>query len=296
MQAAFATPLGLRSGGPPFEVSLTRKRIHATNFRSPTCCVSSTAQLASHRRARRESNSTHDETNLTQSRVLSRVHTLRNANTRPERRNLELDLSSMTQYAAPPPSAPHTLSPRGAGPYTTDRQAETVRGVASAPATAVLANGTETFVRHLDTSKTTSDVKQTSDRSHNRQSATAYTETRPRQSRGAVVLPPMRYRIESRTVPSEEVARWSRCAKPVPKPEPHEIMPRRRGRNSLRRIEEAEHFRRYMVLRRQLKPWSDDFRSIHGRTPTLADVHKTGVPGLLERFLEYLDALDGLRS
>jgi hypothetical protein len=88
---------------------------------------------------------------------------------------------------------------------------------------------------------------------------------------------------------------YSRYARPVPAALPHEVLPRRRGRDSLRRAEEAEHFRKYLFLRRQLKPWSDQFRGAHGRTPSLEDVHKAGVPGLLDRFVEYLDALEGLR-
>lgn len=50
-----------------------------------------------------------------------------------------------------------------------------------------------------------------------------------------------------------------------------------------------------MYLRRLLKPWSDSFRARNGRTPSLVDVHDAQVPGLFDRFVEYLDALDGLR-
>lgn len=82
---------------------------------------------------------------------------------------------------------------------------------------------------------------------------------------------------------------------PVPDPKPHEILRPKRGRNSRRRTREAEYFRRYMYLRRQLKPWSDEFRRTHGRTPSLIDVHASDVPGLLDRFVEYLDALESLR-
>lgn len=72
-------------------------------------------------------------------------------------------------------------------------------------------------------------------------------------------------------------------------------MPTRRGRDSRRRVRDAEHFRRYIYLRRQLKPWSDAFRAQHGRTPSLIDVHASDIPGLLDRFVEYLEALEGLR-
>lgn len=72
-------------------------------------------------------------------------------------------------------------------------------------------------------------------------------------------------------------------------------MPRRRGRNGLKRVRQAEHFRQYMYLRRQLKPWSDAFREEHGRTPSLVDVHEANIPGLLDRFVEYLEALNELR-
>lgn len=82
---------------------------------------------------------------------------------------------------------------------------------------------------------------------------------------------------------------------PVPAAKPHEILRPARGRNSRRRTREAEYFRRYMYLRRQLKPWSDEFRTMHGRTPSLIDVHASEVPGLLDRFVEYLEALEGLR-
>lgn len=88
---------------------------------------------------------------------------------------------------------------------------------------------------------------------------------------------------------------YTRYTRPVPAAKPHEILPTRRGRNSRRRVKEAEHFRKYMFLRRQLKPWSDDFRAKHGRTPNLVDVHKSEIPGLLDRFVEYLEVLEGLR-
>ncbi|PXF48174.1 hypothetical protein BWQ96_02126 [Gracilariopsis chorda] len=94
--------------------------------------------------------------------------------------------------------------------------------------------------------------------------------------------------------PPATPARTYRYA-PVPAPKPHEILRPKRGRNSRRRTREAEYFRRYMYLRRQLKPWSDDFRRKHGRTPSLIDVHASDVPGLLDRFVEYLDALESLR-
>lgn len=87
----------------------------------------------------------------------------------------------------------------------------------------------------------------------------------------------------------------SRFAQPVPAPKPHEIMQPKRGRNSRRRIIEAEQFRKYIYLRRQLKPWSDDFRAKHGRTPSLIDVHASDIPGLMDRFVEYLEALELLR-
>lgn len=87
----------------------------------------------------------------------------------------------------------------------------------------------------------------------------------------------------------------SRFSQPVPDAQPHEVMPTRRGRDSRRRVREAEHFRRYIYLRRQLKPWSDDFRAQHGRTPSLIDVHASDIPGLLDRFVEYLEALEGIR-
>lgn len=90
--------------------------------------------------------------------------------------------------------------------------------------------------------------------------------------------------------------RQSRFLKPVPPPRPEEILPRKRGRNGLKRVHQAEHFRQYIYLRRQLKPWSDAFRKKHGRTPSLVDVHQSNVPGLLDRFVEYLEALDRLRE
>lgn len=83
---------------------------------------------------------------------------------------------------------------------------------------------------------------------------------------------------------------------PVPTALPHEVLPPARGRDSRRKIRSAEHFRKYMYLRRLLKPWSESFREKHGRTPTLVDVHEAQVPGLLDRFVEYLNALDGMRT
>lgn len=87
-----------------------------------------------------------------------------------------------------------------------------------------------------------------------------------------------------------------RFLQPVPEAKPHEIVRPRRGRDSQKRIRMAEQFRRYLYLRKLLKPWSDLFRSKHNRTPTLVDVHDAEVPGLLDRFIEYLEALDALRS
>lgn len=95
---------------------------------------------------------------------------------------------------------------------------------------------------------------------------------------------------------SRSAASYSRFAQPVPKPLPHEILPVRRGRNARKHVMQAEYFRQYMFLRRQLKPWSEEFRAIHGRIPNLEDVHEAGVPGLLDRFVEYLEALEKLRS
>lgn len=83
---------------------------------------------------------------------------------------------------------------------------------------------------------------------------------------------------------------------PVPRALPHEVLKPARGRGSRKRMRTAEHFRKYMYLRRLLSPWSEAFREKHGRTPTLVDVHEAQVPGLLDRFVEYLNALDGLRS
>lgn len=87
-----------------------------------------------------------------------------------------------------------------------------------------------------------------------------------------------------------------RFVDPVPEPLPFEVLKPRRGRDSSRRIREAEHFRQYMYLRRLLKPWSEQFRERFGRTPSLVDVHDAAIPGLLDRFVEYLDAVDGLRN
>ncbi len=87
-----------------------------------------------------------------------------------------------------------------------------------------------------------------------------------------------------------------RFTTPVPPPRPDEVLPPSRGRNARKRVIQAEHFRQYIYLRRQLKPWSDSFRAKYGRTPSLVDVHQAGVPGLLDRFVEYLEALDRLRS
>lgn len=87
----------------------------------------------------------------------------------------------------------------------------------------------------------------------------------------------------------------SRFSRPVPPAKPCELPSPRRGRDSRRRIRQAENFRRYLYLRRQLKPWSDSFRAKHGRTPSLLDVYEQDIPGLLERFVEYLDALENLR-
>lgn len=94
------------------------------------------------------------------------------------------------------------------------------------------------------------------------------------------------------SVANQEI--W-RFLQPVPDPKPHEIVAPRRGRDSQKRIRMAEQFRRYLYLRKLLKPWSDLFRSKYDRTPTLVDVHDANVPGLLDRFIEYLDALDALR-
>lgn len=86
-----------------------------------------------------------------------------------------------------------------------------------------------------------------------------------------------------------------RFLQPVPEPKPHEILAPRRGRDSQKRIRTGEYLRRYMYLRKLLKPWSDRFREKYNRTPTLVDVHDANIPGLLERFIEYLDTLDALR-
>ncbi|CAN8067929.1 unnamed protein product [Agarophyton chilense] len=90
--------------------------------------------------------------------------------------------------------------------------------------------------------------------------------------------------LPTTSVPAGRVSRFT----PVPPPKPHEILRPRRGRNARRRTKDAESFRRYMYLRRQLKPWSDEFRRKHGRTPGLIDVHASDVPGLLDRFVEFL--------
>lgn len=87
-----------------------------------------------------------------------------------------------------------------------------------------------------------------------------------------------------------------RFTDPVPKALPHEIMPKKRGRDARRRARDAENFRKYMYLRRLLKPWSDNFRRKYGHTPTLVDVHDAAIPGLLDRFIEYLDAVEALRA
>lgn len=96
--------------------------------------------------------------------------------------------------------------------------------------------------------------------------------------------------------PYESAEYCTRFTQPVPKALPHEVFPVRRGRNARRNVEQAEYFRQYMFLRRQLKPWSEKFRAAHGRTPSLEDVHKADIPGLLDRFIDYLEALDKLRS
>jgi hypothetical protein len=107
----------------------------------------------------------------------------------------------------------------------------------------------------------------------------------------------VRLRAEAAVAPPPlPVRTYPHLTRPVPDALPHEVLPKRRGRNAMRRVREAESFRVYMVLRRQLKPWSDQFRTIHGRTPDLADVHKAGVPGLLDRFVDYLEALQSLRG
>lgn len=138
---------------------------------------------------------------------------------------------------------------------------------------------------------------------------TAQTSSRRQRSRcpcafisPASFLPPYP-NLHLRHIPTAAVAspspttspRQSRFSRPVPPPKPHEIPSPRRGRDSRRRIRQAENFHRYIYLRRQLKPWSDSFRSKHGRTPSLLDVYKQDIPGLLERFVEYLDALENLR-
>ena len=90
-------------------------------------------------------------------------------------------------------------------------------------------------------------------------------------------------------------AKITRYAQPVPKAKPSEVVPPRRGRDSKRRTRDAESFRKYLILRKQLKPWSDAFRTRHGRTPSLIDAHASEIPGLGDRFVEYLDALNDLR-
>lgn len=95
---------------------------------------------------------------------------------------------------------------------------------------------------------------------------------------------------------SKKTRGHGRFTSPVPPPRPDEILPPRRGRNARQSVIQAEHFRKYIYLRRQLKPWSDSFRTKYGRTPSLLDVHQANVPGLLDRFVEYLEALDRLRS
>mmetsp|Transcript_24793 Transcript_24793/g.97994 ORF Transcript_24793/g.97994 Transcript_24793/m.97994 type:complete len:142 (+) Transcript_24793:234-659(+) len=55
---------------------------------------------------------------------------------------------------------------------------------------------------------------------------------------------------------------------------------------------EEDRFCKYMTLRRQLTPWSEFFREEHGRTPSLRDVQEAGVPGLLEKFSEYVEIRD----
>lgn len=95
--------------------------------------------------------------------------------------------------------------------------------------------------------------------------------------------------------PRQPPAKITRYAQPVPKAKPSEIIVPRRGRDSKRRARDAESFRKYLILRRQLKPWSDAFRARHGRTPSLVDAHDSQIPGLGDRFVEYLDALDELR-
>lgn len=96
-------------------------------------------------------------------------------------------------------------------------------------------------------------------------------------------------------MPTTPRERTSRFLRPVPPPRPDEIMPSKRGRYARKRVVQAENFRKYMYLRRQLKPWSDAFRVKHGRTPSLVDVHQANIPGLMDRFVEYLEALDQLR-
>lgn len=88
----------------------------------------------------------------------------------------------------------------------------------------------------------------------------------------------------------------SKYLQPVPPRQPEDILVPKRGRNARKRMHQAEHFRHYLYLRRQLKPWSDTFREKYGRTPSLVEVHQASVPGLLDRFVEYLEALDKLRD
>ena len=98
----------------------------------------------------------------------------------------------------------------------------------------------------------------------------------------------------SKAPAKRQISRFTRGVPPAP-PKDTASKPRR-GRDAKRRMKDAESFRQYVYLRKQLKPWSDAFRAKHGRTPNLVDVHNADVPGLMDRFLEYLDALESMRD
>mmetsp|Transcript_4405 Transcript_4405/g.13354 ORF Transcript_4405/g.13354 Transcript_4405/m.13354 type:complete len:140 (-) Transcript_4405:374-793(-) len=86
-------------------------------------------------------------------------------------------------------------------------------------------------------------------------------------------------------------SRWLKTAPPPVKREFSLTMPRggRKQKKADRIRAEADRFGKYMVLRRQLAPWSEYFRETYGRIPSLRDVRESKVPGLLEKFQEYVE-------
>jgi len=71
-------------------------------------------------------------------------------------------------------------------------------------------------------------------------------------------------------------------------------MPVRRGRDSRKRVREAEDFSKYMTLRRTLGLWTSRFRERYGRAPTLSEVETLYSEEVVNLFKEYLNVRNRL--